>query len=179
MMNRVLLSVAFPIIILLGWTIQLDRGSAGPIQVRLPVIGYDPRDLLAGHYVLFQPDFRRTDICDGAEVGQERCVCLERLSSETLSVGGWAGECGQRPLDTCLSKFIRGSCEHGRFITGLDRYFIPEQLAPVLQQIPENSSINVSLDAEGGAQVTAMYVGEQTVEDYARARLAEKATSSP
>lgn len=53
--------VFLPIIILLIWvaTIEVERQQGQEVVVRLR--GYDPRDLLSGHYILYQLDWDNTD----------------------------------------------------------------------------------------------------------------------
>ncbi|MCM1323589.1 MAG: GDYXXLXY domain-containing protein [Acetobacter sp.] len=53
--------VFLPVFILLAWvaTIEVQRHQGREVVVRLQ--GYDPRDLLSGHYILYQLDWDKTD----------------------------------------------------------------------------------------------------------------------
>lgn len=53
--------VFLPVIILLIWvaTIEIERRQGQEVVVQLQ--GYDPRDLLSGHYILYQIDWDKTD----------------------------------------------------------------------------------------------------------------------
>lgn len=53
--------VFLPVFILLLWvaTIEVQRNSGREVVVRLR--GYDPRDLLSGHYISYQIDWDKTD----------------------------------------------------------------------------------------------------------------------
>lgn len=53
--------VFLPVLILLLWvaTIEIQIHQGQEVVVRIK--GYDPRDLLAGHYILYQLDWDNTD----------------------------------------------------------------------------------------------------------------------
>lgn len=56
-----LLVFALPLICLITWTIGLYAQRQAGREVRLPVTGYDPRDLLSGHYIQYQIDWDKAD----------------------------------------------------------------------------------------------------------------------
>lgn len=53
--------VFLPVLILLVWvaTIEVQRAQGREVVVRLQ--GYDPRDLLSGHYISYRLDWDKTD----------------------------------------------------------------------------------------------------------------------
>lgn len=53
--------VFLPVLIMALWvaTIEVQRHSGREVVVRLQ--GYDPRDLLSGHYILYEIDWDKTD----------------------------------------------------------------------------------------------------------------------
>ena len=64
MKNKKLLifSLVFPVIVLLLWTLSLTYYHHSEKRtVLIAVTGYDPRDLVSGHYVQLQPDWNATD----------------------------------------------------------------------------------------------------------------------
>lgn len=62
-----LICLIMPIIILLGWTFSLSSAQKDGTEIVLVVKGYDPRDLLSGHYLLLTPDWQATDCGQFAE----------------------------------------------------------------------------------------------------------------
>lgn len=54
-------SFALPFICLLLWTLDLAWQRSHGKEVTVSVMGYDPRDLLSGHYIQYQIDWARTD----------------------------------------------------------------------------------------------------------------------
>lgn len=55
------ISFALPFICLLLWTLELTWQRSQGTEVIVSVMGYDPRDLLSGHYIQYQIDWNRTD----------------------------------------------------------------------------------------------------------------------
>lgn len=55
------ISFALPFICLLVWTLDLAWQRSHGQEVTVAVMGYDPRDLLSGHYIQYQIDWGRTD----------------------------------------------------------------------------------------------------------------------
>ena len=62
-MNKKILAFIFviPFAALLTWTMWLYTQQATGKEVKVAVTGYDPRDLLSGHYIQYTIDWDRTD----------------------------------------------------------------------------------------------------------------------
>lgn len=62
-MNKKGLAALFfiPFVCLLCWTIWLYIQRETGQEVKVAVMGYDPRDLLSGHYIQYTIDWNRTD----------------------------------------------------------------------------------------------------------------------
>ena len=62
-MKAKILAVAFaiPFLCLLAWTFHLTWQRAHGTLIKVSVQGYDPRDLLSGHYIRYEIDWDRTD----------------------------------------------------------------------------------------------------------------------
>lgn len=89
-----------PIIFFVGWLSLLEYRLVNIPEVKIAVRGFDPRNLLSGHYLLLQPDWNQTDCHQFADnicpqerfrdyyayyVSEEKALELERLlrQSET------------------------------------------------------------------------------------------------
>lgn len=55
------LSFIVPILFLLGWVIYLSLFTLTAQEVKIRIMGYDPRDLLSGHYLAYQIDWDKTN----------------------------------------------------------------------------------------------------------------------
>ena len=61
-------ALAMPLVCLAVWTGYLTYERATGVEVKVSVRGYDPRDLLSGHYIQYQVDWEKTD-CSQFEGG--------------------------------------------------------------------------------------------------------------
>lgn len=52
---------ALPLVCLMTWTAYLTYQRDSGREVKVAVQGYDPRDLLSGHYIQYQIDWDKTD----------------------------------------------------------------------------------------------------------------------
>lgn len=50
-----------PLICLMSWTVFLSVTRNQGTEVKVAVMGYDPRDLISGHYIAYQIDWGKTD----------------------------------------------------------------------------------------------------------------------
>ncbi len=155
--------LAFPLVLFLGWMAYHAAVASWGQEVELAVVGYDPRDLLSGHYVQYRVDYG-IEPCGGGEgdVAEPRCLCFERLGS--FPPVSWYGHCGDKPA-TCRN-MLRGQCVGGRLEAGIERYYFPEEHRDLLARLPEGSSIKVRLDGSGGGQVVGLYVDGVAVERW-------------
>ena len=62
-MNKKILAGVFivPFIALFAWTMWLYTQQETGKEVKVAITGYDPRDLLSGHYIQYTIDWNRTD----------------------------------------------------------------------------------------------------------------------
>ena len=84
------LAIFFPVLVMLGWAVSQEWRLRAGEPVNIAITGFDPRDLLAGHYLTYQLDLGR-DVCHG-RWGKITCVCLEGDPAKA----GFAGDCSQR-----------------------------------------------------------------------------------
>jgi len=110
-------------------------------EVELPIVGYDPRDLLSGHYLVYRVDYGVTNLCTTPDE-VPGFVCLDNRTFTQDNPGG-------------CSLFIKGTCKHLRFESGIERFYIPEEKATMLDQMVrgKQASIVISITGSGHAQV--------------------------
>jgi uncharacterized membrane-anchored protein len=167
-MNKILISLLVPILALAGWTVMLQSHAVSGKAVRIRIKGYDPRDLLSGHYIRFALDTGELDPCKDRAVnpeGLDACVCLQPDFDHIHHLIVSSHACFD--VSTYCGIYLRGQCSQGRFTAGVERYSIPEQFAPVLQTIPENSSAEIAIDSSGNGQVLKVLVENEPIEEFA------------
>jgi uncharacterized membrane-anchored protein len=165
-MNRVVTALVLPLLALLGWCGWLEWKLISGREVRVAIEGYDPRDLLSGHYIQYSLALNQPEACTNRQKDQDVCICLDTNPTESsYSIGTWSGTCSDRP--SACTVYLRGRCEGPRFSADVERYYIPESLAPVLSRVPENASVVLKLDDDGLAHVKRVLVNQQSIEEYA------------
>lgn len=145
--KRVLLAaLLFPIFVLMAlaafkaYVVSLGK------EVVLPITAYDPRDLLAGHYLAYTVQYDVSGICVDA-VNLPAYVCLDPK-------GFFITE----PEDCKI--LISGVCQAGRFDAGVERFYIPEESAAILETEirDKKASIVLSIAPGGRAQVKDLLI---------------------
>lgn len=164
---RLALAVAFPILCLAALTTYKAVRVAMGTAVVVPITGFDPRDLLSGHFLTYRLDLG--EVCRTADAAQsdpdeasgERFVCLEaeggrvvaahRLEPYQFTVG--------EPTPGCVV-VLRGKCEWGRFLAGVERFYVPEEHARALEDAVRSSrgAVVLSVDREGRAAVKDLLI---------------------
>ncbi len=148
------LALLLPIIVLAGsaWTHYQQRATGETIT--LPIEGFDPRDLLSGHYLIYRIDYGVSDQhhCPTSDITASICLAPERriYPSDELP-------------ETC-TRFIRGNCDsRARFISGLERFYIPEQYAKSLDKKIRNKrgKLVISVDQSGNAGVIDLLIDDR------------------
>ena len=166
-MNQRLLLVAviFPILGLLALIgrAELNLRSGRPWELKIS--GYDPRDLLSGHYLRYQYQFDRSfydDTCGGGEtIDPGCCLCLAPRDGTREPVVQ-SVQCGA--VDSCLS-WLRGSD-----VAGEQRYFIPAERAAELERAlrEHSASLRVSVTDDGTLAVDTLLLGGVPWQDKLR-----------
>ncbi|MBR1648026.1 MAG: hypothetical protein IJ689_00320 [Alphaproteobacteria bacterium] len=59
--NKIITVLAFPIAILVLWIADLSIRTALMPEVTVRIAGYDPRDIISGHYIAYTIDWEETD----------------------------------------------------------------------------------------------------------------------
>ena len=160
MSPRLKLSLALPV---LGVALLIARAeivlrSGAPLLV--PITGYDPRDLLEGHYLNFRYDW---DLDKGEPCfGGDCCLCVE----PALASGGGDPKAGPRPRARSIRCDDAASCTH-RLRTGEGgpptRYYVPEDRAQALERVVRDrrAAVLLSVRRDGRAAIKELYLDGQ------------------
>jgi uncharacterized membrane-anchored protein len=155
------LLLLYPILVLGLVTAQQSWRQASGVQLELPIQGYDPRDLISGHYLVYTIDY-------GIEKPCEAAVPLPRADQTAVN----KAMANREPeLKLCLrdscSVWIRGRCEGTRFVAGIERFFIPEEHARQIETLIQGkpSSLVVSIGPDGRAAIVDLKIDGQPWQD--------------
>ena len=154
---RLLASCALPVLGLLFLVLRAQWIVTTGTLWRLPIEGYDPRDLLSGHYLTFRFAFEKSQPpnCYSGRTFS-CCVCLQPGSEGRVNpYVTWLESCPTDVHATCES-FIPAEA-----MTYLHRYYIPENAGYELEQAvrEKKASIELSVRRDGRAVISKLYVG--------------------
>ncbi len=158
-------ALAFPVLGLMMLTgFKAYKVSSG-YEMTFDVRGYDPRDLLSGHYVQYRVDYGPALDCNDLENPPElettpakktqtefdQCVCY---SDPPDPDSGYWQDCASIEKTSC-PVFIKGACSYGRFTAGIEKFFVPEEKAAYYDSVlrSEGARLTVKIDASGSAAI--------------------------
>lgn len=134
---RILALLILPTVMVAGWAMYLAAERASQPAMRIAITGYDPRDLLRGHYLQFRLDL---PAAEGAA-----CACLHPDPGDALRPSVVPVQCTAPPPRDC-GHFIG---DPGRAY----RYYAPEERALALQgelmANPGSASVLVHFHGDG------------------------------
>lgn len=161
------------------WTYTEYKSATEGTLVEFEVGGYDPRDLLAGHYVIYRVNYGNEPICGvGADeskfaYSQNRCICLKVDPLDRLAVVSSVEPCDRSNKPSC-PLWIKGTCDYsGRFEAGIERFYIPEAYSQFLLTVPAETRVVVNVTSKGRALVKDLKIAGEDLETY----IAKKRTS--
>lgn len=116
-------------------------------EITLPITGYDPRDLLSGHYLIYRVNYGVKGICNNNGHSKVGYVCL----NPKVFTYHWPDNC---------HLMIRGVCRYDQFNAGIERYYVPEEEAKRLEDLVRSNkaSILLSVLRNGKAQVKDLLI---------------------
>ncbi len=141
------LALVIPIAALGAMTLLKNHLRQNGVIVTLPIEGFDPRDLLSGHYLSYTVDYAAGDCPTDTDAA---AVCIEPERSITAADA----------VPTHCTVYIRGSCATGRFEADIERFYIPEAYASVLDQQVRNQqgSLELSVSPDGKAVIRDLLI---------------------
>jgi len=133
--KRVLLALALVDLVFFGAWVAREESSRRGGRIHLPIEGYDPRDLLSGHYVRFQLVAVReaNALLDPRGANVPQTFCIEPKDGLYHVKGVRAGN-----ASSC-SSFLRATLdERAHWDFGVDRFYVDERLANEVRWIQAN-----------------------------------------
>ncbi len=153
--GRLVTALLFPVICLaMLCTYKAVRREMGT-DVVIPVTGYDPRDLLSGHYLTYRLDLDPA-ICEYESRTVGRYVCIRNNADGTVSSRIAVSYDDREGCDA----LIQGECRAGRFLAGVERFYIPEEHSRDLDRLVRGrrASLSLSVDRNGRAVVKDLLI---------------------
>ena len=129
-------ALLLPIVAFAALTVRAELLRASGPVFRVAIAGYDPRDLLQGHYLRYHIQWPAHGACDG----EACCLCL-RTSGDHTKV-----ECNVAAR-TCEAQLSREMVEQGR------EFFIQEDTGPALEQAIRRGGGTMDLNVIPNGQI--------------------------
>lgn len=167
------LALILPLLVPLGLALKASHDIQTATVYRLPIAGYDPRDMLRGHYLVFQFawPWAQGVTPDGQTCAahfENCCVCLNGPADKPLATLGVCTSAKSCPAQ------IKGRYDgDGRFDIGIDQYYIPEsdsyRLEGMLRQNPERLRLGLAVRKSGlRPKIEKLYVGDVPLDVFLR-----------
>jgi hypothetical protein len=164
----VVASLALPVLALAALVGQQERLLADARILSVPITGFDPRDLLRGHYLRGQLDWswdRAPTVGDYETVDGALCVLAETPRPRVRFVAGWKpgdridGDCRLiiAGLARTPSRFAPSGLDSG---DGAIQFYVPEARAGDLEKMmrdrPGALTVDLAVRADGVAAIKAL-----------------------
>lgn len=149
-------SLIFSILFLAGLAIYKAIKTASGKEIAIPITGYDPRDLLSGHYLTYRLDLN--NICsDEFYTRSPVNVCIRQAGENgiesSIIIRSGTGYTG-------CDSILKGKCKNGNFTAGIERFYIPEKYSMELERIIKKGKarILISVDGKGNPTVKDLLI---------------------
>lgn len=162
------IAVVVPVVGLVGLIARAEFGLRSGPSFRIPIAGFDPRDLLHGHYFSYQYAFNWQG---ASNCGSEResvpqptldpacCLCLTRVEGSVQNPEVRQVWCEE--ARTC-DGWLRTN-----FVQPPLRYFVPEDRAEALEKALQDrkASLELNSDPRGQPRIHDLYLDDRPWRD--------------
>jgi hypothetical protein len=167
----VIATLALPVLALAALVGQQELQFADARILSVPLTGYDPRDLLQGHYILAQLDWnweREPAVAEYVGADGALCVLSDAPKPRVRFLAGW--KTGDRIDSDCVLVIAgTGRSSPARFAPtalddgyGLVHFYVPEdrasELEKLLQDRPGALTADLAVRSNGGAAIKSLRI---------------------
>ena len=166
----VVVALALPVLALAGLVGQQELLLANARILSVPLTGFDPRDLLRGHYIRAQLDWsweNAPSVDEYQAVDGALCVLAETPKPRVRFLAGW--KTGDRTDADCRlviagharapSRFAPSQLDNG---DGAIQFYVPEartsDLEKLMRERPGSLTADLAIRADGAAAIKALRV---------------------
>jgi uncharacterized membrane-anchored protein len=170
--RHLIFALVFPILVLAALIIYKQVRVMIGKEIILPISGFDPRDILSGHFLIYRIDYgiQNNDICRNYDNNNDAYICLKKDSSRPdtyFSTISPDKDLFESEDEECFA-VIKGKCKDGLFTAGIERFFIPEGYAYSLDSAVRNShgKIVLSVTKGGSAAIKDLLIDGKPWREY-------------
>ena len=174
-------TLVFPVLVMgLMIGVHIQNKETGTLW-RVPVTGYDPRDLLRGHYLTYRYDWNWES--ESRSCANRKCVLCLNEAQAGGNTNPLVSYASREAAPKMCASYMNGRFYGSRFEIGpkrgnnLRRYYIPEEHASRLDRILRNWSgeeeehdfeIGLRVNSSGGAFIEGMYIDDVPLEEWVK-----------
>ena len=157
--RKLMIALAIPIVALVALATAKGVAQHSGNTILIPIEGYDPRDLLSGHYLTYRLSFAASIHCGDDERSEVIYVCLVQTDNDDVTAETVSSPNSE--YDHC-DVTLKGTCEVGRFTAGLERFYIPESYSAALDRAVRNrrGKLLVSVGSDGDAAIKDLLIDD-------------------
>lgn len=144
---RLLLALVLPILSLAVLTSYRYYLQIVGEKFEVAIVGFDPRDLLSGHYLTYRVDFGVSGKCDKSDgANNEAYLCVKPVTK----IFKYSDN-----MENC-QLFITGQCTNNKefYVADINRFYIPEEYARELDQLVRSKKGSLILSVKNNGSVT-------------------------
>lgn len=160
------ISLVIPILSLFLLTVYKHVKITFGKTIIIPIRGYDPRDLLSGHYLIYRLDYNieNYDYNEHKEK-EEYFLCVDQKENNTVKS---KIVYSLKNNDDDCDVVIKGSFKYGRFKAGIERFYIPEEHSLKLDSIIRKGKgkLVIKVDNKGNAAIKDLLINEKPWKEY-------------
>ena len=151
--RRMLLALALADLVFFGAWVAREESLRRGGRIHLPIEGYDPRDLLSGHYVRFQ----LAAVREAATVLEPRGANGPQMFCIEPKDGLYHVKSVRTGSESSCSPFLRATLDNGaHWDFGIDRFYVDERLANEASRIRANPNTYLVATVDDSGAVHAV-----------------------
>lgn len=160
--KQLLIAVAIPFILLSLLIARAEYHIRNGEQWNFQLTGYDPRDLLRGHYLQFRLAYDWDTGTNACRSGQTCCLCLTKTEAIAPKVHKTSCEVAKTQCDGFMLSTHQNK---------LNRFYIAETEArkaeDLLRQarIDKNAYLTVSINKKGEPKIVDLLIDKQPIKE--------------
>lgn len=157
-----LFAVALPFVVLCLLIVRAEYHIQNGEQWNFELQGYDPRDLLRGHYLRMRVSYDMDMKKNACTYDRECCLCLIKTGARVPKVHKTSCSTAKTQCDGFMLSSYQDS---------MNRYYIPEADAKRAEQILREGNTNrtaflsVSINKKGEPAIVDLVIGDQSLND--------------
>ena len=156
--KKLLMVVMIPFILLCLLIARAEYHLSRGAQWDFAITGYDPRDLLRGHYLRFRLDYDWQESKTKCSDGEGCSYCLTDVGNQAPKV---------QIVDTHIAKQCDGFMQYDDLQEPLNRFYIPETQAKLAEDLlrqarADNTAyLRLSINADGAPRIVDLLIDGQ------------------